>query len=96
MAEVAVQLGDLLMVNMIEADRLINGRATQDWKDGKDEKFGLDSEAMPSNGCEKKDQSNRHEKTNLFFHHFSLFVSPWICQVKIGCKYDKSLRKRTE
>jgi hypothetical protein len=75
MAEVAVQLCDFLMVDMIEADRLISGRASKDWKDGKDEKFRLDSEAMPRNGCEKKNQGNRHEKANLLFHNFSLFVS---------------------
>jgi hypothetical protein len=76
MAKVAVQLGDFLMVNMIEADRLINGCASKDWKDGKEERFRLDSEAMPRNGCEKKNQGNCHEKANLLFHIFSLFVSP--------------------
>jgi hypothetical protein len=96
MAKVAVQLGDFFMVNMIEADRLINGCASKDWEDRKDERFRLDSEAIPRNGCEKKNQDNRHEKANLLFHLFSLFVSPRICQVKIGRECYKSSTGRTQ
>jgi hypothetical protein len=81
MAEVAVQLSDFLMMNVIETDRLINRFTFQDWEDSENERFRWDSEAMPCNRCEKKNDSNRYEKTNLLFHIFSLFASTGICQV---------------
>jgi hypothetical protein len=37
---------------------------------------------VPRNGCEKKNQDYRYEKTNLFFHFFSLCASLRICQVE--------------
>jgi len=95
MAKVAVQLGDFLMVDVVETDRLINGCTSKDWEDRKDKEFRLDSEAMPRNGCDKENQGNHHQKTNLLFHFFSLFASLSVCQVKMDREYEKSLTGRT-
>jgi hypothetical protein len=72
-AEKAVQLGHFLVVNMIETDRLINRCTFKDWKEREDKRFRLDTEAMPRNGCEKKDQDDNKKKAKPHSHIFSLF-----------------------
>jgi hypothetical protein len=82
MAEKAIQPGDFLVVNVIEADRLIDRFTSQNWENRENQGFHRNSKAMPRNRGEEKHQDDRHKKANLL-HIFSLFASLQICQVKI-------------
>jgi hypothetical protein len=83
-AKVAVQLGDFLVVNMIKADRLINGLAFQNWEDRENERFHRNPKTKPCNRHKKKNEEDSERKTKPIFHFFSLFASLRVCQVKIG------------
>ena len=83
MAKNAVQLGDFLMVNMTEADRLIDRLTSQNWENGENKGFRRNPEAKPCNRGKKKHEDDRHEKSDFLLHSFSLFASVQICQLKI-------------
>jgi hypothetical protein len=52
--EGTVQLGHLLMVNVIEPDRLINGFASQNWEKRENKRFHRNSKTKPCNRDKKK------------------------------------------
>jgi len=83
MAKKAIQTGDFLVVNVIKTDGLIDRFASQNWEDREDKRFRRNPKAMPSNRGDEKNQDDSHKKANLL-HHFSLFASLQICQVKIA------------
>jgi hypothetical protein len=79
MAEEAIQPGDFLMVNVIEADRLIDRFTPQNREERKNKRFRRNSKTMPCNGDNEKDQDNR-DKTDNLLHSLYLIPSRRICQ----------------
>ena len=53
-AESAIQLGNLFVMNMIEKDRLIDRFPREDWKDREENSFGLDLKSIIGNNGKKK------------------------------------------
>jgi hypothetical protein len=85
MAEIAIQPGDFLVENVIEADRLINRLTSQDWENREDKRFRRNSKAKPCYSGEKKNQDDDHGESNFLLHRFSLF-SP-LKPVNLNCPY---------
>jgi len=56
MAEGAFQIGYFLMVEMIEENRLIDGNPFINWKNGKENHFGLNPKSMVGDYCKKDDK----------------------------------------
>jgi len=74
MTEKAIQSGDFLVVNVIEADRLIDRFTSQNWENGENKRFHRNPETKPCNRDEKKNHDNRNENDEPFFHINSLFI----------------------
>jgi hypothetical protein len=72
-AESAVQLDCLFVVNMIEKDGLIDRYPREDREDGKEDTFGLNLKSMIGNNGKKKNQDNGYEKTQKSPHINNLY-----------------------
>jgi len=73
--EKTVQLGYLLVVNMIETDRLVNVLTFQYWEGRENERFHRNSKTMPCNNGKKENQNESNEKAQEPFHILNLY---WI------------------
>jgi hypothetical protein len=82
-AEGTVQLGHLLVANVIKPDGLINRFAGQNWEKCKNKRFHGNSKTKPCNRDKKKNEEDNKKKAKPRFHIFSLFARPEACQVKI-------------
>jgi hypothetical protein len=86
-AESTVQTSCLFVVDMIEEDGLIDRNPGINWKDGKEEAFGLNLKSMVGNRGKKKYEYNNKKKGEPLLHIYNLYLRKSMCQVK-SVKHD--------
>jgi hypothetical protein len=83
MAEGTVELGTLLVEDMIKKDGLINCLVGENGEHGKDDLLGRNPKPVPYDDREKKNEDNDSQCKKLLSHITSLFGSTHICQVRL-------------
>jgi hypothetical protein len=68
MAEGAIQMGCLLMANMIETDGLVNGDPGEDGKDGEEGSFWLNGKSMVGHEGHEKNQDDAGQNSESLSH----------------------------
>jgi hypothetical protein len=72
--EGTVQMGYLLMMDMIEENGLIDRYPREDWKDGKEDIFGLNPKSIVGNNGKKENDDNNNKKANPLSHTYNLYL----------------------
>jgi len=89
-AERAVQLRDLFVVDVVEQNGLLDGDPSENGKQGEENTFGLDPKPVVGNNSDEKSHADGDKGIDPFSHVTSLFKRNSVCQVEI-CRCETNM-----